>query len=173
MKKLLLFLLTTLFILESTRSQVVINEFMSSNISTIADEDGEYSDWIEMYNAGPDFVNLSGYSLSDDDSMFNKWTFPDIALGSEEHLLLFASGKNRLDFGGGWENLINEGDIWLYENGQNVGDINWIHSPFDDNSWNTGQTSIGYDNHNEATLATTVSTPIISLYVRKKFSTQI
>jgi len=170
MKKLLLLFLATLFILESTRSQVVINEFMSSNISTIADEDGEYSDWIEMYNAGPDFVNLSGYSLSDDDSMFNKWTFPDIALGSEEHLLLFASGKNRLDFGGGWENLINEGDIWLYENGQDVGDINWIHSSFDDNSWNAGQTSIGYDHHDEATIATTVSTPIISLYARKKFS---
>jgi len=67
MKKLLLFLLTTLLILEPTRSQVVLNEFMSSNNSTIADEDGEYSDWIEIYNAGPDIANLSGYSLSDDD----------------------------------------------------------------------------------------------------------
>ena len=61
MKKLLLFFLATLLILDSTRSQVVLNEFMSSNNSTIADEDGEYSDWIEMYNAGPDFVNLSSY----------------------------------------------------------------------------------------------------------------
>ena len=170
MKKLLLFFLATLLMIDSARSQVVLNEFMSSNNSAIADEDGEYSDWIEIYNAGPDSVNLSGYALSDDDSMFIKWTFPGITLDSEEHLLVFASGKNRLDFGGGWENLINEGDIWLYENGEDVGDMNWIQSSFDDNSWNSGQTSIGYDHHDDAILATTVTTPIISLYARRKFS---
>ena len=29
---------------------LVINEFLAINDSVLADEDGEYSDWIEIYN---------------------------------------------------------------------------------------------------------------------------
>jgi len=31
---------------------------MSSNLSTITDEDGDYSDWIELYNAGSTAISL-------------------------------------------------------------------------------------------------------------------
>ena len=37
--------------------QVVINEVMSENETTLTDEDGDYSDWIELYNTGSDTVN--------------------------------------------------------------------------------------------------------------------
>jgi hypothetical protein len=110
MKKRLLINLAVLFALTPAISQVVINEYMSSNYSTIADEDGDYSDWIEIFNTGSNAEDLSGYALSDDDSVFSKWTFPGITIDGGEHLLLFASGKDRLKFGGAWENLINEGD---------------------------------------------------------------
>ena len=43
----------------------VINEIMSANVSTITDEDGDYSDWIELYNGTNDAINLAGYTLSD------------------------------------------------------------------------------------------------------------
>ncbi|MEJ2163680.1 MAG: lamin tail domain-containing protein, partial [Robiginitalea sp.] len=82
-----------------THSQVVLNEFMSSNNSTLSDEDGDYSDWIELFNAGA-AVDLAGYKLSDDASALDKWTFPNLELDSGEHLLLFASGKDRLEYGG-------------------------------------------------------------------------
>ena len=36
----------------SVQSQVVISEFMASNTKTLADQDGDYSDWIEIYNSG-------------------------------------------------------------------------------------------------------------------------
>ena len=45
---------------------LVINELMASNLRTLADEDIEFSDWIELYNAGAEPVNLSDYTLSDD-----------------------------------------------------------------------------------------------------------
>ena len=35
-----------------TQGQLFINELMSNNQSTIQDADGDYSDWIELYNAG-------------------------------------------------------------------------------------------------------------------------
>lgn len=56
---------------------VVINEFMASNDSTITDQDGEYDDWIELYNNGTETVDLSGYFLSDDDTDIAQWAFPD------------------------------------------------------------------------------------------------
>ncbi len=75
--------------------QVRINEFLSSNLSGLRDEDGDYSDWIELYNNSPSKINLNGYHLSDDLSLLKKWTFPDISLEPSSYILVFASGKNR------------------------------------------------------------------------------
>ena len=36
---------------------------MSSNETTIQDSDGDYSDWIELYNKGIEAVNLSGFMI--------------------------------------------------------------------------------------------------------------
>ncbi|TVQ89668.1 MAG: T9SS C-terminal target domain-containing protein [Bacteroidetes bacterium] len=72
-----------------------INEFMASNSSTISDEDGDFEDWIELYNYGDDPVYLEGWGLSDDFSNPFRWVFPDIAIGPGEYLLVWASGKDR------------------------------------------------------------------------------
>jgi len=51
------------------RSQsLLINEIMSSNTHSLADEDGDYPDWIEIYNPTATAVALTGYRLSDGDS---------------------------------------------------------------------------------------------------------
>eukprot|EP01156_Anaeramoeba_ignava_P013208 Anaeramoba_ignava/a506140_4.p1 GENE.a506140_4~~a506140_4.p1 ORF type:complete len:181 (-),score=27.82 a506140_4:58-600(-) len=42
-----------------------INEFLASNDDTNADENGEYDDWIEIYNAGDEDIDLGGYYISD------------------------------------------------------------------------------------------------------------
>jgi len=55
---------------------LVINEFMASNDFFMADQDGEFDDWIELYNNGSEPINLEGYSLSDDPVSSTKWTFP-------------------------------------------------------------------------------------------------
>jgi len=44
---------------------VVINELMASNDMTMSDQDGDFDDWIELYNTGTETVDLSGYSLLD------------------------------------------------------------------------------------------------------------
>lgn len=46
-------------------SNVVINEIMPANVLTIADQDGEFDDWIELYNTTASAIDLSGYYLSD------------------------------------------------------------------------------------------------------------
>lgn len=76
-------------------SGVRINEFMASNDTTIDDGDGNSSDWIELYNAGPGDAFLSGWSLTDDANNLTKWSFPpDTVIPENGYLLVFASGKN-------------------------------------------------------------------------------
>ncbi|TVR53426.1 MAG: hypothetical protein EA425_03505, partial [Puniceicoccaceae bacterium] len=74
---------------------VRINEVMASNVSTIADEDGDYEDWIELYNYGDQSVGLEGWGLSDSYSNPFKWTVPDTSIAPGQHLLVWASGKDR------------------------------------------------------------------------------
>ncbi|MBK8564056.1 MAG: CotH kinase family protein [Saprospiraceae bacterium] len=58
-------------------SPVVVNEIMASNEAAVADQDGEFEDWIELYNNSADPVDLSGWYLSDNYSNLGKWAFPD------------------------------------------------------------------------------------------------
>lgn len=74
---------------------VMISEFMASNGNTLADEDGDFPDWIELYNDGPGAVNLEGWFLTDNAANLTKWRFPAVSLAPRGFLVVFASGKNR------------------------------------------------------------------------------
>lgn len=76
---------------------LVINEIMADNETIIIDEDGDYSDWIELYNNGNTIVNLAGLFITDDSLNLSKWAFPAIELKPDSFLLLFASGKNKIN----------------------------------------------------------------------------
>ena len=71
-----------------------INEFMSYNQFTIADQDDEFHDWIELYNPGPGTVSLAGLYLTDDPLILDQWELPDTTLLAGDFLLIFASAKN-------------------------------------------------------------------------------
>ena len=54
--RLLLLWLSLVLSSAPARAQVIISEFMADNKHTLADEDGEFSDWIELYNPTDDVV---------------------------------------------------------------------------------------------------------------------
>ncbi len=87
----LLFPLNPLF----GQDTLIISEFMAINNETLQDEDGTYSDWIEIFNGGTLPVNLSGYCLSDEATNYSKWPFPAVTINPSEYIVVFASGKNR------------------------------------------------------------------------------
>ncbi len=68
---------------------------MADNESTIRDEDGDYSDWIEIANLSDSSIDLTGWGLTDDYNNPFKWIFPEVILNSGQYLIVFASGKNR------------------------------------------------------------------------------
>ena len=76
-------------------SQVFINEGSNKNYSSISDENGDFPDWIEVYNAGSTAIQLLDYALSDDPTDPTKWTFPNIELQPGEFKVIFCSGKDR------------------------------------------------------------------------------
>ena len=76
-------------------AQLRISEFMAANVSTTQDEDGAYSDWIEIHNPGPDPVELEGWHLTDNAANLMRWTFPATNLPAGGFLVVFASGKDR------------------------------------------------------------------------------
>ncbi len=60
-----------------TGPSVVINELMADNDNTIADPQGDYDDWLELYNLTDSPVMLTGMYLSDKEDNPTKWAFPE------------------------------------------------------------------------------------------------
>ncbi|HUF60656.1 MAG TPA: CotH kinase family protein [Verrucomicrobiales bacterium] len=74
---------------------VRLNEVMTANASALADEDGDFPDWVELQNFGTTPVSLAGWLLADALESQQPWVFPDRLLEPGACLLLFASGKDR------------------------------------------------------------------------------
>lgn len=94
----ILFLVTVLAASTGARAQsVLISEFLASNDGGLADEDGDFEDWIELYNQADISINLGGWHLSDDPEDLARWRFPSVELLPGGYLVVFASGKDRRD----------------------------------------------------------------------------
>ena len=171
----------------------VISEFLASNSSGLEDEDGDSSDWIEIWNVSGGEGNLEGYHLTDDPEDLTKWTFGEAPFNNDGYVVVFASGKDRngprdelhtnfklnsseggylalvepdgitvaneyknyskqvddISYGSGYG---DPEDIKFLESGENAkwivpeGPIEgWTGTLFDDSSWASGKTGIGYD----------------------------
>ncbi len=64
------------FVWVGTVQAVVINEFMADNGGVVSDPQGDADDWIELYNASTDAVDISGWYLTDDLGQSRTWAFP-------------------------------------------------------------------------------------------------
>jgi len=91
-----------------------INEVMSSNTMVVYDEDGDTPDWLEIINSSNTDVKLSDYYLSEDPENLLKWQLPDMILGPNQPLLIYASGKDRPQSPLYWHTIIDVGQSWKY-----------------------------------------------------------
>ena len=83
----------------SAAETVTITEFLASNSSGLRDEDGDSSDWIEIFNSGTTATNIGGWFLTDSATDLTKWRFPATNMAPNGFLIVFASGKNRTNSG--------------------------------------------------------------------------
>ena len=70
-------------------SGLVINEIMAGNVTAVADQNGEYDDWVELYNGNSFSLNLNGYYLSDNENDLIKWTFPNVSIPANDYLIVW------------------------------------------------------------------------------------
>ena len=182
-------------------AQVVVSEFMAKNDSTLIDGDGNYSDWIELYNTSSNAVDLTGWYLSDDTNNLTQWVFPSKSIAAGEFLVVFASGQDAagyadslgylhatfklsgsgesvvltqadgvtiahsfldypeqdddisygLDQDSGSSYLIVEGEDATAFIGTSEPSASWNTASFDDSSWLSGTTAVGFDNYSPST----------------------
>ena len=82
---------------EPYRTDVVLSELQAANKATLPDGDGEFVDWIELYNPSAEPQELGGCYLSDDGNEPCKWRIPELTLQSGEYALIFCSKKDRTE----------------------------------------------------------------------------
>lgn len=167
--KLALFQLVSAILIVSssylTAQQVRINEVVADN-SLALDDDGDSPDWLELRNFSGNPISLEGWQLTDDLTAEAYWTFPDITLGADQHLRIWASGKDR-------DNLLTprtfltQGDPLKYLiPTQNLSSA-WKTIGFDDSSWSTGNSGFGYNDGDDNTQVPGGTTAV---FVRKEFT---
>lgn len=82
--------------LEVMDNGVRLNEFMASNATTL-EYDGEYPDWIELYNTTDVDVDISGHGISDNILRPKKWVIPEgTIIKANSPLLIYCTGRDGL-----------------------------------------------------------------------------
>jgi hypothetical protein len=104
---------------------------MPSNSTVIADNNGEYDDWIELYNKSANTVNIGGWYLTDNIANLDKWEIPaGTMLPGNSYLTFWADedssqGTNHCNFKLSASNEF----VWLLNaNKEIVDSVSWASS---------------------------------------------
>ena len=108
---------------------------------------------------------MNGYGITDDPTEPYKWTFPVVDIFPQDHLILFASGKDRQEWVAHWETIIDWGHNWNYFLGNNPPPDSWNQQSFNDAGWESGPSGFVYGDNDDATEIS----PVISLFVSREF----
>jgi len=79
--------------------ELVINELMPVNSTIIADQNGEYDDWIELFNLSSSSIDISGYYISDNRSKIFKWQIPESTIIPGNGYLIIWADKDTTQTG--------------------------------------------------------------------------
>ena len=75
---------------------LVISEVMAANNSAVPDENGEFNDWLELYNGTGADLDMEGVMLTNRTDRIT-FPFPSYTLKAGERVIVFASDSYQLD----------------------------------------------------------------------------
>ncbi len=70
-----------------------INEIMASNVITLADEFGEFDDWVEIQNTGSESIDLGGMFMTDNFGSHRQWMMPNMTLAAGDFLIFWCDDQ--------------------------------------------------------------------------------
>ena len=80
---------------QTSRAQLVINEFMQSNIDCVMDDLNEFPDsWVELYNSGDSDINLESYKLGTKEDGSDAWQLPYKDVGAKKYILVYCDKES-------------------------------------------------------------------------------
>lgn len=95
MRKYLALVLILLSIAPLHAQTLRITEFLATNVNGIVDENSTHQGWIEIWNPSVTAkVAMNAMKLTDGTTT---WTFPNVEIMPDERMIVFASGKNRIN----------------------------------------------------------------------------
>lgn len=81
----------------ATPNDIVLNEVMSKNNATIANEQGKFKDYIEVVNTASVTLGLNTICVSDDPAVPTKWQFPgSVFIIPGQHLLIWSDDNDNV-----------------------------------------------------------------------------
>lgn len=154
MLKLYIHLLSAAFFLwlNQASAQLQLSEVCQTNMNVLADEDGDYSDWLELFNNSTEAIDLSAFALSDNTQTPAEWPLPAVTLQAGQRLLVWADGKNRNGVINHFEIPILPNSNWQYTVPNATTPDNWRATDFDASSWSVGQGGFGYGDGDDNTV---------------------
>lgn len=115
---------------------IVINEVCANSFATAPLRWRENIDWIELYNASEETVNLKGWTMSDDESNVEKFVLPEIELEPGAYRIIYATGEGYVDSNVFLNFRLSDGEnLYLYNDKKQVVDCVTIPSIKQDTSY--------------------------------------
>lgn len=116
---------------------IVINEVMAKNSAVNADPEGDYQDWVELYNPGNEAINLESFFLSDRWSDPSRWAIPSVTMDPGDHLLIWCDDESSEGALHASFTLAASGDeLFLFQKEDNEwrlhDSIDWLNAPEND-----------------------------------------
>jgi len=106
---------------------LTINELMAVNSFVVSDSDGEYDDWIELYNNTSYKISTKDIYLSNDSQDKLKWLLPEVTINPDSYYIIWADDDVNQDGAHANFKLDKERDsLWIsYSDGSIIDSINF------------------------------------------------
>ena len=76
--------------LSVSSGDLVINEVMANNVSTVSDNSGKFEDWIELYNTTSSPISTNGLFITDTIPNLHKWALPNHIISPNSYFIIWA-----------------------------------------------------------------------------------
>ncbi len=130
---------------------VVINELLAKNDTINTDEEGEFDDWVELYNTSDQDIELTGWRIGDARlACVEPWPIPDgTVLAGNAYLLIWADRDSEQgDFHADFKLSATEGEVVSLIDGEGQlvdevvmpgmeADVSWLRPSDGETGWTT------------------------------------